>query len=208
MTKYTDSELKLIEEIMRKGVLTPEIKGDKRASSKDEEENLKPKSAAFGNGLVAKRDGQRNSYTIYNKFGAEVGHTEYCPVGAFEDSGCKYFLCTVNGGKNRRFMDADGVFCFEEFGAHTASFTNGYARIERKDGTYGFINLKGQDIGLVLADATNFVYKIGNMPVAEARFVGAKHRCYINPKGEIVNTKRFSSQAYLDEIGDSENATE
>ena len=208
MTKYTDAELALIEEIMRNGILTPEIKGEKKTAKQAEEERLKPKQVHFGNGLTAKRDGNANSYTIYNRFGVEVGHTEFCPINAFEDSGCKYFLCTVNGGKNRRFMDADGVFCFEEYGPRSASFTNGYARIQRKDGTYGFINLKGKDIGLVLADATNFVYKIGNMPVAEARFVGAKHDCYINPKGEIVNTKRFSSQAYLNEIDDSENETE
>ncbi|MBO5394950.1 MAG: hypothetical protein J6A28_03495 [Clostridia bacterium] len=192
------SEAKYAREIEEYGYLDPTPNYNETVKKAKEIDVFK-----FGNGLKAvAAHANADAYTIY-KHEEQVAKTSISPLNSFHDSG--YFLCDVEGGEKCRFMDGEGVFCFGVYGKRTGPFHNGYARIQKADGSYDFINKKGQELGFNLVNATNFVYQDGDQIIADVRFKGAKHHCFINPKGEIINQNGFNSQAYLDELGDAEN---
>ncbi|MBQ8444474.1 MAG: hypothetical protein IJX25_03890 [Clostridia bacterium] len=116
-------------------------------------------SYPFANGLVAKasyEEGDKISFKIYSKGGRLFANTNMFPVNSYKDSG--YFPCSVNGGKNVRFMDGNGLFCFGIYGKRTRGFVNHRALIERRDGTLTFLTDKGKELSINLKWASDFSY--------------------------------------------------
>ncbi|MBO5394949.1 MAG: hypothetical protein J6A28_03490 [Clostridia bacterium] len=151
----------------------------------------------FGNGLRALAvNGSESEFTIF-KGDKKIAQTSTSPIGSFEDSG--FFLCRMKDG-TCRFMNGDGEYCFDVYGEHADGFYHGFARIHKKDGTFDFMDRTGSPLGLKLSDATGFIYEDGGQLLAEVKFKGSDKWCFINTKGQVVETNIIGVRADLEEL--------
>lgn len=185
--------------IMRDGYISTQPNYNERQKTSNKKSG--PTVFRFGNGLKAVTAYEGAGKHIIYKNDQKIAETSIPPFSSFEDSGL--FLCEVEDGKCR-FMNADGEFCFGTYGKRTGSFHHGYARIQKDDGTLDFIDNMGKELGWKMKKATDFIFGNDKVAFAEVRFEGAKNSCFITPQGEYINSKRYSSQAYLEEIGEIE----
>lgn len=143
------------------------------------------KLGAFGNGLKVQRlyKGQGISlYVILRSNNRIIAYSNVNPIPSYEDSG--YFPCLINGGKNIRYMDGEGVFAFGIYGKNSRPYHNKRAKVELEDGSFSFLSDKGKLLKRKFEVATDFIYP---GPSAKVVFQNEEGEYFIASNGNVLD---------------------